>query len=259
MSAVDARRPVTPVVDVIIGGFCSSAAGYEELRGAMQRASGNTTVYIGMTRFGLPFFKTDMRYPRYPRPLYRQALHVMRTLRRKYKGHAFRLYGHSMGGAVALIAAESFGPTMGIKRVVALNPAGMYNDGVIALAKRMVRKGQSDDHNSKHHPSLQVRRIIKAGKPGFFMYLANPIRSLMEGLALARTPLFTQVMPRLEGRDMEVMVGYSDGDIVFVPDRMVEALKAFPGIEAFELENTLHDMQYTPTNTVNAMCRHGAL
>lgn len=252
------RRPVTPVVDVLVGGFCGSAAGYEELRAEMYRATGNTTVFVSMTRFGLPFATDSSRRPRYPRALWRQAVHLSRKLKPYDNGEReFRMFGHSMGGAISLIAADN--QAVPIRRVVALNTACLYVDGVVPLAKRMIAKGKSDAFLSAHSPDPQVRRLIRARVPGVVAYMANPWRCLQEGLALARTPLFAQTMPRLQGRNIEVMVGYSDDDVVFLDGKMQNALEAFPGIKSFLLQNTLHDVQYTPRTTVETMCVYGAL
>lgn len=255
MSARSARHEVTPVVDVLIGGFCGSAAGYEGLRQAMHDATGNTTIYIGMTRWRGTFARN---YP-YPRALFRQALHAVGRLDKFMPAHRLRLYGHSMGGAVALIAGHEWGLTQRIDTVVALNPAGLYIDGVVPLLRRMIAKGASDLHLAQHHPDPQVRRIIRAGRLGALSYMANPVRSVAEGIALARTPLFTRLMPRLSLKPIQVAVGYSSDDIVFVPRRVRAALDAFPGINSFVLNGIPHDVQYMPAPTVNALCEHDVL
>lgn len=251
------KRPeVTPVVDLLVGGYCGSEPGYRSLVRAMHGATGNTTRFVGMVRFALPCVPSDSRYPR---ALYRQAVHLKRVVRAMYARGAttVRLYGHSMGGAVSLITADAFG-ALEIERVVTLNLAGIYVDGFMPLLLRMLAKGKQDAYDARHHPDPNVRRIIKAGRPGALIYLSNPLRSLAEGIALSRMPLFSQLVPGLAQTNTHVMVGYSHADTVFLPERVLEALGAFPGIQSFRLEGA-HDVQYQPVKTVNSLCAHGAL
>lgn len=251
------RHAVTPVVDILVGDFCGSRAGYAELLTAMHHITQNTTEYVGMTRFGLMCARRDSRYPQ---ALFRQALHLRNCIIRLRRNGAqeFRLYGHSMGGAVAIIAADAFGQKLGITQVVALNPAGMYVDGFMPLAKRMIAKGRQDLHDAQHHKDARVRRIIRAGRPGALLYLSNPARSLAEGIALSNTPLFSQLLPNLARTSTRVMIGYSSQDIVFLREQMIGVINTFPGVEAFLLESA-HDVQYTPHKTVRNLHSNGAI
>lgn len=243
-------------VDVVIGGFGSSAAGYAELLDEMRGSTGNRTVFVGMTRWGLLVFR---RRGAYPRVLYRQALHIVRTLERQGITRV-RLYGHSMAGAVVLIIADAFSDRLTIEQVAALNPACLHVDGVLPLLRRMIRKGRLDAYNLKHHTNEQVRRIVAAGKPGALRYVfSNPGRSLVEGIVLSRTRLFAALYPRLCRGSAPIVVAYSDDDIVFEPDRLLEVLNGFPDVKVVRLEGVPHDVQYFPSKTVAALRRHGAL
>jgi pimeloyl-ACP methyl ester carboxylesterase len=243
------------IVDVVVGGFGSSAPGYAELLDEMHAATSNQTVFVGMARWSL---MACGRNSRYPRVLYRQALHVVRELHRQGIRRV-RLYGHSMGGAVVLIVADAFAGSLDIEQVVALNPAGVHVDGVLPLLRRMIRKGKGDIHNLKHHTDTRVRRIIAAGKPGAVKYVCNPVRSLAEGLALSRTRLLATLYPRLSQGSVPIMIVYSDEDMVFEPAPMLAALDSLPDVVAFELKTMPHDVQYHPAETVAALRRHGAL
>jgi pimeloyl-ACP methyl ester carboxylesterase len=241
--------------DVLIGGFCGSAAGYAELRRTMYAETGNETVFVDSRRWGLPFPSGGEDYPR---ALYRQAKHTAQVLRGLDLWRV-RLYGHSMGAAVALIFADAFRHAFQIDHVVAMNPACLYLDGVVPLALRMHKKARLDRAYARHHDDPQVQRIVRARRAGDIRYLSNPVRSVAEGLALARTPLLSQLLPRLSGGKTRISVAYSTQDIVFLANKMGEALNTFPGIDAFQLQDTEHDVQYTPTSTVRALVAHNAL
>lgn len=255
MAAAKAVPPATGAINILVGGFGSSAAAYEDLRAEMERASGTTTIFVPPTRWGLILFKGKKPYPRV---LYRQALYIARRLRRAGV-RTVRLYGHSMGGAVVMILADAFSETLEIEKVVALNPACVHVDGVLPLARRMVGKVKSDVHSLKHHPSEDVQRLIRAGRPGALLYAANLGRTVAEGLVLARTRLFEQLKPSLDSKNIKLMVGYADEDSVFLATHMRAALAGMPAGSVFLLEHTTHDVQLYSVQTVAALKRHGAL
>jgi pimeloyl-ACP methyl ester carboxylesterase len=241
------------VVDVLIGGFGCSQRGYEALRAEMERVSGGPVVFVGSDRWGRELLQHDQAYPS---ALYRQALHVVATLRAKGITKA-RLFGHSMGGTVALIVADAF-PEM-VDSVVLLCSAGIYVDSTLRLGWRLLDKVFGDWHDAWRHPDKEVRAVIYTCLMGAWSYAFNVVRSTAEGMALSQYRAFELLHHRLSARGIIVYVAYATDDTMFLTAEVLAAIQSLEPEHIVELTGLPHDVQYHPRRTVAILQAHGLL
>jgi pimeloyl-ACP methyl ester carboxylesterase len=242
------------VVDVLVGGFGCSARGYEALRAEMERASGKPVLFIGSNRWGEMLLHHDKMYPR---SLYRQALHVAATLRAQGITRA-RLFGHSMGGTVALIVADAF-PEL-VDSVVLLGSAGIYVDGALRLGWRFQRKVVGDWRDAWRHPDEEVRTRVFTCLMGAWPYLFNVVRTTAEALALSRYQALKLLYPRLSAQGIPIYITYGTDDTVYVAAQVLAAVELLHQPDrVFELKDLPHDVQYHPALTVATLQAHGLL
>ena len=242
------------VVNVLVGGFCSSPAGYEPLRAEMEQACGSPVVFVGSNRWRNIWFKRNRQYPR---AMYRQALYVAQVLQAQGITRA-RLFGHSMGGMVSLIVADAF-PEL-VEDVVLLNSAGIHVGGVIELGRRFKRKAKGDLHDAKHHPDEEIRAIVKECVDGAWVYLRNIVRSIAEGIILSRYTALTTLHPKLSSRNIPVFVAYGTRDTVYLEAKVLAVVgPLLQPDRIIELPDLPHDVQYHPKPTVAALKAAGLL
>lgn len=244
-------------IDFLVSGFCGGEATYTPLRDAMSEASGNPTILIGSDRWGGTL---SVNYGTHPRALDLQAHHVAKQVvaakeALDMQAAKARIYCHSLGAAGSMLAAAHYLPLDMELELTLLAPACLRREGW-ALVVRTLRKGLNDIQAAKHHPDAAVRELMALRGPGMRNYMANPIRTFREGLALVSTDLYTPLSARLQKRGVTLRVAYAEHDELFphLPGQF-----RLEGENAFVLEGTTHDVHYYPKQTTEQLALNGAL